>query len=191
MIFSSFDIIVRNTEAKKLVRLLNIQSGFNIAEIGAGKGRLSLYLAKAVGLMGSVFATEFDEKKVKKIKYKIQKANIVNLQTALAGSANPNLPDKLFDIILMSKVYHHFTNAPIQNLEFYRHLKPQGRLAIIDFEPRWYLKLSTPKNIPKSYGGHGIHKNVLINEVLHSGFKLEVFVENFSGGMYCAVFTKV
>lgn len=192
MIFSGFDILFRNKEAKKLVGLLNIGPGFIIAEIGAGKGLLSFYLSRVVGQSGLVFSTEFDPIKLNKIISKVKQKNIKNLQTALAGDSNPNLPDKQFDVILMSKVYHHFTNAAAQNKSFYEHLKPGGLLAVIDFEPKWYLKFSTPKNIPKSYGGHGIYKHVLINEVQQAGFKLKQLVENFSSGkMYCAIFSKI
>lgn len=191
MIFSSFDFWFQNKEAKKLASLLKIMSGFKIAEIGAGKGLLSFYLAGIVGQNGLVFSTEFDESKLNKLRKKIKKQNITNLQISQAGIDNPNLPDVLFDVIIMSKVYHHFTNSAAQNKGFYAHLKPKGHLVIVDFEPKWYLKLSTPKGIPSSYGGHGIYKNVLINEVKQTGFKLKQLNDNFSsGGMYCAIFNK-
>ncbi|MEK7161218.1 MAG: methyltransferase domain-containing protein, partial [Patescibacteria group bacterium] len=182
MFFFGFDIFFQNKEAKKLVSLLSVGSGYKIAEIGAGKGVLSFYLAKIVGSNGQIFTTEFDEKKLNKIRQRTKKENIVNLQSAPAGSNGPNLPDTQFDVILMSKVYHHFTNAAAQNKGFYAHLKPQGQLVVVDFEPKWYLKLSTPKGIPASYGGHGIYKNVLISEVQHAGFKLKQLDDNFSSG---------
>lgn len=191
MIFSSFDFWFQNTEAKKLVSLLGISSGYKVAEIGAGKGILSFYMSRVVGKDGLVFSTEFDEAKLNKLSQKVKKQNIKNLQTASAGSNNPNLPDILFDVIIMSKVYHHFTNASAQNKSFYSHLKSGGQLVVVDFEPKWYLKFSTPKGIPESYGGHGIFKNVLISEVEKAGFKLKLMDDNFSSGkIYCAIFNK-
>lgn len=190
MIFSSFDRFFANKEAGKLAGFLSIGLGFNVAEVGAGKGTMSVYLANVVGPGGLVFATEFDERKLDKINKTIKSKNITNIQTSLAGESNPNLPDRQFDIIFMSKVYHHFTNALAQNCSFYEHLKPTGRLAIVDFEPRWYLSLSKPKDIPNSYGGHGIWENVLVKEVEQSGFKLIQLVKKFSGGLYCAIFQK-
>ncbi|MFA5991490.1 MAG: class I SAM-dependent methyltransferase [Candidatus Doudnabacteria bacterium] len=192
MIFSSFDILFQNKEAERLVSLLKIMSGFKIAEIGAGKGLLSLYLARVVGQDGLVFSTEFDEAKLNKLRTKITRQKVTNLQISQAGADNPNLPDVLFDVILMSKVYHHFTNSAAQNKSFYAHLKSEGQLVVVDFEPKWYLKLSTPKGIPANYGGHGIYKNVLISEVEKAGFKLKQLNDNFSGGgMFCAIFNKL
>ena len=60
----------------------------------------------------------------------------------------------------------------------------------MDFEPKWYLKLSTPKGIPASYGGHGIYKNVLISEVQQAGFKLKQLDDNFIAAECIALFLK-
>lgn len=191
MLFSNFDRFYFSKEAKKLATLLNVGRGFYMAEIGAGKALYSFYMANIVEPEGLVFTTEYDAKKLNQIRENIKKRQITNMQAALAGENNPNLSNIQFDIIFMSKVYHHFTNAVEQNRSFYDHLKPGRHLAIIDFEPKWYLRASMPKGIPESYGGHGIWKKVLINEVENCGFKLTQLLENFStGGLYCAIFQK-
>lgn len=190
MVFSWLDIFFLRKEAKKLFQLLNIRPGMSVAEIGGGNGAFSVLLAKEVGSLGFVFTTEFERKKLNKIIRKAEKSDLANLQTGLASAENPNLPERQFDIIFMRKVYHHFTHSDSQNLEFYKHLKLGGKLAIVDFEPKWYLKLSQPKGIPKQYGGHGIFKNVLIEEVEKTGFKLKKLMEDFEGREYCAIFEK-
>jgi len=191
MIFRFWDFVYLKKEAEKLIALLNIKEGFRIAEIGAGDGSLMEILAKQVGQSGLVFATEQDKERLDKILKKIKTGNLTNVMAVLARGEGSNLPNEQFDVILMKKVFHHITNPEIEVRNFYEHLKPGGKLAIADFEPKWYLKLSTPKNIPKSYGGHGIYKNVLIEKVIGAGFVLEKLEEKFSvGSMYCAIFRK-
>ncbi len=169
---------------------MNLRPNLKIAEIGAGNGSLALFLSQTVGPDGLVVATEFDGKLIDKISKKAQRNNAANLKAVFAKSNDPNLPGIQFDLILMKKVYHHFTHAQEQNMSFYSHLKPGGKLAIIDFEPKWYLKLSTPAGVPKKYGGHGIFKKILVAEVESAGFRLENLINNFSGGMFCAIFRK-
>ncbi len=191
MIFSSWDFVFLKNEAAKLVEYLGLSSGMKLAEIGAGSGDLALLLAKVVGDSGLVFATEHDEGKFRKLSHRVERGKIKNMQAALAKDGQGNLPSIQFDAIVMKKVYHHFTDAEGQNRSFFEHLKPGGKLAVMDFEPKWYLKLSMPKGVPKKYGGHGIYKRVLVEEVLKAGFRLEKLGEKFgSGGMYCAVFAK-
>ncbi len=191
MIFRFWDFAYLQKEAEKIISLLNIVPGFQVAEIGAGTGELAEILAKKVGPTGFVFATEYDEKKLEKILKRIKKHRLTNFQTVLSKGQGNNLPEKQFDAILMKKVFHHFSDPKLELGSFYEYLKPDGKLLIADFEPKWYLKYSAPKNIPKSFGGHGIFKRVLIGEVLAAGFVLEQLDEKFSaGGMYCAVFIK-
>lgn len=191
MIFRFWDFAYLKQEAEKLITLLNIKEGFRVAEIGAGDGSLVEILAKQVGQSGFIFATEHDDERLDKILKRIKAGNLTNVKAVLVSGEGSNLPNEQFDVILMKKVFHHITNPERETRNFYEHLKPGGKLAIVDFEPKWYLKLSTPKNIPKSYGGHGIYKKVLIEEVIRAGFMLEKLDEKFSpGGMYCAIFGK-
>jgi ubiquinone/menaquinone biosynthesis C-methylase UbiE len=191
MIFSSLDFLFFKFEAKKLANILNIKSEMKIAEIGAGKGNFSAYFSKLVGGNGFVCASEHDENKLHQLQKLKERNDLNNLEIVKALDESPNLPDIKFDIIFMNKVYHHFTHSNLQNLNFYQHLKLGGKLVIIDFEPKWYLRLSTPKNVPKIYGGHGIFQKVLIDEVQRVGFKTENCINNFSfDKMYCLVFVK-
>lgn len=191
MIFSTCDFIYLKNEAAKLVEFLGLSSGMKLAEIGAGNGDLAILLAAVVGDSGLVFATEHDEEKLHKLLQRVAQEKIKNVEAALAKDGQDSLPPIQFDAIVMKKVYHHFTDPEGQNRVFFEHLKSGGKLAVMDFEPKWYLKLSAPKDVPKNYGGHGIYKKVLVEGVLKSGFRLEKLDEKLgSGGMYCAVFVK-
>jgi len=191
MIFGSLNFLTGDKESVKLVELLGVGRGDAVAEIGAGDGQLCFFLAEVVGEEGVVYATEFEELKVENILKQKEQKKLSNLKVVRSGANSPSLPNIQFDHIIMKKVYHHFTNAAELNRSFFNLLKPGGKMAIVDFEPKWYLRFSTPKGIPQKYGGHGIYKKVLVEEVEASGFILRQMVHDWAvGGLYIALFEK-
>ena len=70
-------------------------------------------------------------------------------------------------------------------------IRPGGRLAIIDFEPSWFLSTFFPvKAVPSDRGGHGIPPDVVVRELTRAGFVLSRQIEDWAGGQYCLVFLK-
>src|SRR5262249_2037955 len=64
-----------------------------------------------------------------------------------------------------------------------------GLMAIIDFEPRWWLTMvSRPKGVPANRGGHGMPKELLVKEVTAAGFDLIGIIDRWPRGSYCVVF---
>ncbi len=189
MVYSIFDKFIIKQEANKLASLVGLKSGWKVAEVGAGSGELSKILALLVGEQGAVYASEFEESKILKLE-KLAK-NLHNLKIVHSKPSSANLPEQDLNLIVMRKVYHHFTNPVAMNESFYNALLPGGKLVIIDFAPKWYLWLSTPKGIPLNRGGHGIKKELVIEEVCNYGFKLEKVINKWSGqGVYLLFFKK-
>ena len=101
-----------------------------MAEIGAGKGEITLAAAKRVGAAGRVYTTELDAKKLAHLEELAAKEkNITALQ---AGEAQTNLPPECCDSIFMRLVYHHLTKPAEIDASLFRSLKPGGLLAVID-----------------------------------------------------------
>jgi hypothetical protein len=88
----------------------------------------------------------------------------------------------------MRTVYHHFQDPAAMLDSLQASLKPDGRLAIIELEPRglWHL-LGSPPDTPDR-GGHGIAADTLVQEVTRRRFTLERVVEDWIGPLYLAVF---
>jgi SAM-dependent methyltransferase len=102
-----------------------------------------------------------------------------------------NLPPACCDGIFMRTVYHHFQDPTAMLESLHASLKPDGRLAIIELEPRglWHL-LGSPPETPDR-GGHGIAKDALVQEVTGSRrFTLERVVDDWIGPMYLALFRR-
>jgi SAM-dependent methyltransferase len=119
---------------------------------------------------------------------------LTNVVPLVGSEADANLPEACCDAIFMSKVYHHFTRPGEMNASLYKALKPGGRLAVIDFEPRWWrFWLSLPDGVPPDRGGHGMPMSILIAEMEEAGFVLKRPIPEwwrFPEERYCLIFRK-
>jgi ubiquinone/menaquinone biosynthesis C-methylase UbiE len=178
-------------EASKLAALLDWKPGSVVAEIGAGEGSLTLAAAERVGPAGRVFTTELDPKKLANLESLAAKQKVQNITVVKAGEAETNLPHECCDSIFMRRVYHHFTQPAQEDASLFQSLKPGGLLAVIDFEPgEGPGKLPAVKGVPKNRGGHGMPKQLLIDELTAAGFHVQAMPVDWHSKDYCVVFRK-
>lgn len=176
-------------EAARLNQLMNWQSGQVIAEIGAGEGEMSFYAASKVGPNGKVYTTELDTKKLAHLKKEVSDRKLQNVEVVKADPIVTDLPDACCNDIFMRRVYHHFKDPTQTDAAIFRDLKPGGRLAVIDFAPR--AGLPPIPDAPKSHGtGHGIAKDILIQELKSAGFEIIDQPPNWPEGDYCVIARK-
>ena len=178
-------------EAGKLATLLNWKPGSVVAEIGAGDGGLTLAAAARVGPSGRVFTTELDPKKLAGLETLAAKQKVQNITVVKAGEAATNLPRECCDSIFMRRVYHHLTQPAQEDASLFQSLKPGGLLAVIDFPPgKWLSRLEPVKGVPKNRGGHGMPKQLLVDELSAAGFQALTTPTDWPGVDYCVVFRK-
>jgi len=175
-------------EADKLATLLNWKPGSVVAEIGAGDGGLTLAAAERVGPTGRVYTTELDPKELAKLESLAAAQKAHNIIAVKAGEAETNLPRECCDSIFMRVVYHHLTKPAEIDASLFRSLKPAGLLAVIDEEPP--AGSSIPKGVPKNRGGHGMPKQLLVDELSAAGFQALTTPTDWPGEDYCLVFRK-
>lgn len=173
-------------EADRLASLLHWHAGSDVAEIGAGNGQITLEASQRVGPSGKVYTNELDPQKLKGLQQlAADHGNIVAIE---GGETSTNLPPACCDSIYMRLVYHHFTNPGEMDASLFRSLRPGGRLAVIDEEPR--EGTSIPEGVSKNRIGHGIPQQVLIDELTAAGFKVESVHNDWPDQLYCLVFSK-
>ena len=178
-------------EAEKLAALLNWKPGSVVGEIGAGEGGMTLAAAERVGPTGRVYTTELDPDKLAKLESLAAAQKTHNIIALKAGEAETNLPLECCDSIFMRRVYHHFTQPAQEDASLFQSLKPGGLLAVIDFQPgEGPGDLKPPKGVPKNRGGHGMPKQLLIDELTAAGFQLVTSPAEWSSPDYCVVFRK-
>lgn len=178
-------------ETSRLATELGLEPTSHVADVGAGNGAYSLELASRIVTTGHVFATEIDEAALKSIRDAAADAGIENLTVIRAAGNSTNLPPGCCDAAFLRGVYHHITRPAETNASLLRAIRPGGRLAIIDFEPSWFLSTFFPvSDVPSDRGGHGVPADVVVRELTGTGFVLLRRLEDWPGGQYCLVFQK-
>lgn len=178
-------------ESARLASLLKWHDGSVVADVGAGKGQLTVAAAERIAPSGKIYSTELDSQEVDALKQlAASQKNIIVVQ---AAEASTNLPANCCDSIFMRLVYHHLTKPAEIDASLFQALKPGGRLAVIDENPGKGSLI--PPGVPKNRVGHGIPQKILISELTAAGFKVETIDNNWLGGdayhqMYCVVFLK-
>lgn len=126
----------------EVIQALALKPDAVVADIGAGTGYFSARLANMVP-KGRVYAIDTEPDMVKHLAERAKREGLTNL-TALAGKTDdPKLPQKA-DVALLVDVYHHVDNRETYFRRLAASLKPEGRLAIIDF------RMDSPDGPPKS-----------------------------------------
>ena len=85
----------------------------------------------------------------------------------------------------MRRVYHHVSSPASFNRSLFAAIKPGGRLAVIDFEPRWYLP--TPSEAAEGRGGHGVSPLVVQQDLRQAGFEIDLVIDVWPGDAFCVV----
>ncbi len=157
-------------EARRLFERLELKPGMTVGEIGAGSGGMTFEMAKRLGPDGHVFSTELNPDRRADIRAGVTREHLSNVTIIEAGDAATNLPEGCCDAIFMRDVYHHFTHPDEIDKTLVAALKPGGRVAIIDFEPK--PGSTRPAGVPENRGGHGITPQIVIDELTRAGLTL-------------------
>ena len=115
-----------------VLRLLGLDRGETVADIGAGTGYFTRPLSFVVGDEGRVYAVDIEPAMLEHIRGRddIQQKNV---ETLLAEPDDPKLPEHSLDLILIVNTWHHIKKRSGYLAKLDRALLPDGRLALIDF----------------------------------------------------------
>lgn len=175
-------------ELSRIVAVLDVDPGEAFADVGAGDGRFSVGLAKAVGPTGRIYANEVDPADVRKIRDRVAQEELANVNVVTGSQTSTELPDACCEGILLRRVYHHFQNPAAMQASMRKALKDGGLLLVIDFGTKRHW--SRPEGVPSSREGHGIDRDLLVQELESAGFEL-VKEEDWEGDDYAFLFRAV
>jgi len=127
---------VSDLQVTRVVEALKIAPGQRVADLGAGSGLFTRPIAKIVGERGAVFAIDVDPELLKHVEKTAREQQLSNIRTVLAGEDDPKIPEPV-ELIAIIDTLHHINNRAVYLRNLRRYLRPQGRIAIIDFSETW------------------------------------------------------
>jgi SAM-dependent methyltransferase len=145
-------------QINRVMDLLGITPGKNVADLGAGGGWFTVRAARRVGPTGVVLAEDINPLAIEYIGKKIQKENLSNVRTVLGSPDDPRIPAGSVDAVLMLKMYHEIAH-PVPTMKVLRRaLRPGARVGIIDRNG--------------TGADHGVNRTVVVREMASAGYKL-------------------
>lgn len=121
-------------QPSELTKLLKIEAGMVVADIGAGSGYHTFRLAPLVGEKGKILAVDIQPEMLDIIKERMKKDKVANVEPVLSKDNDPKLKDESVDMILMVDVYHEFAFPYEMTGKMIKALKPGGRLIFVEFK---------------------------------------------------------
>ena len=145
-------------QVNRVMDILGLKPGTNVADIGAGSGWFTVRAAKRVGPSGLVYAVDINPAAISYINDRAKREHLENVRAIQGHEDDPLLPDNSIDSVLLLKTYHEVAQ-PVRLLEKLRHaLKPGALVGVIDRDGKG--------------DDHGVDRKVVVEEARSAGFKL-------------------
>ncbi len=167
----------RKNEAGEVMDKAGIKPGMTVADIGAGEGYYTIRLAERVGPEGRVLAEDIIPEVRDALAERVTRERLQSVSVRLGEPANPKLPDRSFDRVLMVHMYHEI-EQPYEFLWRMRpSLKPDGLVIVVDAD--------------RPTQNHGTPPALLKCEFAAIGYQLVSTDDMPSAGGYLAAFKAV
>lgn len=114
---------------------IGVEPGMVIGEIGAGTGRMTMWLAERLGPAGRLYANDIKEESLDKLSRRAEKAGFQHVEIIVGEVDDPMLPPESLDMLFMINVYHHVANPVILLRNGLPSLKTDGMLVIVECDP--------------------------------------------------------
>lgn len=145
-------------QINRVMDILGITPGKNVADVGAGSGWFTVRAAHRVGSSGTVYAVDINPDAIRYIDHRVKSESLSNVKTILSKADDPLLPQNAVDAVLLLKTYHEVAD-PVALLERLRSsLRPGAKLGIID----------------RNGNGtdHGVSRKIVVQEAEQAGYRL-------------------
>ncbi len=119
----------------EILAALGVEPGMAVADVGAGTGYFVVRLASAVAPGGVVYATDVEPDMVRWLRDRADKQGYANVVPVLGSAKEPRLPPHSCDLVLIVDTWHHIEGRVDYARKLRLALKPEGRVAIVDFKP--------------------------------------------------------
>ncbi len=142
-------------QINRVMDILGIAPGKNVADIGAGSGWFTVRAARRVGEGGQVYAVDINPEAIRYIGERAKKERLQNVKAILS---NPLLPARSVDAVLLLKTYHEVAHPVVLLRNLRPALRSGAKVGVID-------RNGNGEN-------HGIGRDVAIREAKEAGYRL-------------------
>lgn len=145
-------------QINRVMDLLEIAPGKNVADIGAGSGWFTVRAAKRVGISGLVYAVDINPEAIRYINDRSRKEKLSNVKAVLSKPDDPLLPDHSVDAVLLLKTYHEIAQPIVLLEKLHQSLRSNAKIGVID----------------RNGNGedHGVSRDVVVQEAKQAGYTL-------------------
>jgi SAM-dependent methyltransferase len=117
----------------KLVELLGLKPGMNVADIGCGTGYLSERMAPRILPGGVVYGVDIQKEMLDLLVKKMRMRRIENVKPVLGADADPKLEPESCDMMVMVDVYHEFEFPYEMVRSMIPALKKGGQIVFVEY----------------------------------------------------------
>lgn len=117
---------------EKVMDAIGVKPGMIIGEVGAGRGRYTVHLARRVGSEGKIYANDIDENSLSYLRERWRRNNIQNIKTILGKVDDPLFPEQSLDMVIMVWVFHMLEQPVLLLKNLKSSLKPGATVVILD-----------------------------------------------------------
>lgn len=172
MVLTSLFLTLLNREASsheskpgEILEALRVREGWVVADIGSGGGHFTLMFARKVGPGGTVYAVDTRRDHLEFVRDRAKRSNMRNIVCVQARADGLDVPEGALDLIFLRNVFHHLSRPSHYMASLAKHLKPGGRIAVIDHKPRRGLTFV-------SLFKHHTSPSVVLRDMEEAGYSL-------------------
>jgi ubiquinone/menaquinone biosynthesis C-methylase UbiE len=118
-----------------VIKELGLRDGMVVADIGAGSGLFARPFARAVAPRGKVYAVDISADIMGYLRDRAKEEKLANLEVIVSREDDPLLPPRSVDLAFFADTTHHIANRVPFYKKMTEGLKPDARVAVIDYPP--------------------------------------------------------
>jgi len=119
----------------QIINSIGLEPGMAVGEVGAGTGRMTMWLADRVGVSGKIYANDINKEYLEHLRERSRRDGFENIEIVLGEPEDPKLPAVALDMVFMINVYHHLDNPLPLLRNILPSLKRDGTLVVVECDP--------------------------------------------------------
>ena len=125
----------RRQPPDKVMEAIGVKPGMVIGEVGAGRGRYTVQLARKVGETGKIYANDINKNSLNYLEERCRRIGLANVEIILGRVDDPLFPKTSLDMAFMILTYHHLAKPVALLKNLIPSLKPGATIVIVDPDP--------------------------------------------------------